>query len=176
MSSTNFDDLGILARLLFESLEESLERRDELANELNADSNVHGSREGIVGGLTLVNVVVGVNWLFGAEFVSKDLVTTVGDDFVDVHIGLSSRTSLPDDEREVLVERTRKNLVANFGDRLGHLGLQTKVKVGQSSGLLHESHSVDHWDRHALTTVTTTNLKVLKRSFDVFGEKMRRQG
>lgn len=67
-------------------------------------ANVHSSRETVVGRLTHVDVVVGVNGLLASELAAEHLDGTVGNDFVDIHVGLSSRTSLPDDERKVVRE------------------------------------------------------------------------
>ena len=61
--------------------------------------NVHGRWEGIVGGLGHIDVVIGVQQLFSGNFVAP-----VGDDFVGVHVGLGAGASLPDHQREVLIQ------------------------------------------------------------------------
>ena len=57
---------------------------------------MHGCGESIIGGLTHIDVVIGVDGLFGAEFASEHLTGSVGDDFIDIHIGLGAGAALPD--------------------------------------------------------------------------------
>lgn len=45
--------------------------------------------------LAFVNMVVRMHRLFTPEFTSQDLNGSVADDFIDIHVGLSSRSSLP---------------------------------------------------------------------------------
>ena len=63
-------------------------------------SNVHGRWEGVIARLAHVDVVIWVNRLLRAKFTASHLNGTVGDDLVDVHVRLSSRTGLPDAEGE----------------------------------------------------------------------------
>lgn len=68
-------------------------------------------------------MVVGVNGLLGAHGATEDLNSTVGDDFVGVHVGLSAGTSLPDDQREVVQQLTLGNLSSGLLDSLANLGV-----------------------------------------------------
>lgn len=47
---------------------------------------MHYCWEGVVGGGGHIDVVVGVDRLFGSLFTAEDLDGAVGDDFVDVHV------------------------------------------------------------------------------------------
>lgn len=74
-----------------------------LASESHSTKGGEGKgNERVVGRLGHVDVVVGVNRLLGSKLSSQDLDGLVGDDLVDVHVGLGSRSSLEDNEREVV--------------------------------------------------------------------------
>jgi len=49
-------------------------------------------------------MVVGVDRLLATHLATEDLNCSVRDDFVGVHVGLGSGTSLPDNEGEVVDE------------------------------------------------------------------------
>jgi hypothetical protein len=79
------------------------------------------SNSRIVGALAHVDVVVRVNRGLASQLSSHDLDSSVGDDLVDVHVGLSSRSGLEDDQGEVVEEFTRDDLVRGLGDGIGDL-------------------------------------------------------
>lgn len=84
----------------------------------------------VVGGLGHVDVVVGMDRLLATKLTAQEFDGTVGDDFVDVHatnnqhcccdswyprlvpnlLGLSTGTSLPDNERKVLQQNAVDDL------------------------------------------------------------------
>jgi len=84
---------------------------------------VHDGGEGIVGGGASIDVVVGVDGLLAAHLAAEDLNGTVGNDLVGVHVGLGTRTSLPDDKGEVVVELAFGNLSGGLLDGLSNLGV-----------------------------------------------------
>ena len=80
---------------------------------------MHAGGEGVVGGLRLVDVIIREERLFAfADDLTCELVGTVGDDFVDVHVALRTRARLPDDERELIVELTGEDLIADSCDQV----------------------------------------------------------
>jgi hypothetical protein len=95
----------------------------------------------------------------GAEFSTKDLDSTVGNNFIGIHVALSARSSLPDDEREMVVEFALRYLIGSLNNSISNLGLESKANVSLSSCLLEETESTNNWERHALTL--TTYLEVL---------------
>jgi hypothetical protein len=125
MSSADLDDLlGLeVVNLLLESIPQTTESRQELTLNVEDGSDVHNGGESVVGRGTAVDVVVGVDGLLAAHGTAEDLNSTVGDNLVGVHIGLSSGTSLPDDEGEVVKKLSIGNLLGSLLDSLTDLGV-----------------------------------------------------
>ncbi len=72
---------------------------------LTRDGDVDCRREGVVGALPHVDVVVGVDRLvLGEAVAAEDLDRPVGDDFVGVHVARRPRSGLEDVDREFAVE------------------------------------------------------------------------
>lgn len=63
-----------------------------------------------------VDVIVRVHGLLASKLTPQHLNRTVCNDFVDVHVGLSARTGLPDDKGEVVRQLALHNLMANKTD------------------------------------------------------------
>ncbi len=65
----------------------------------NLDSgDMHDRRERVVGGLAVVDVVIGVDRLFAAHHAAGDLNSAVGDDLIGVHVALRAGAGLEHDE------------------------------------------------------------------------------
>ncbi len=77
---------------------------------------MHRRREGIVRRLRQVDVIVGVDWFLRPHLTARQLDGAVGDDFVDVHVGLRPAASLPDPQRELIVELAGNDFVDSFDD------------------------------------------------------------
>ena len=81
--------------------------------------DVHGRRKGVVRGLTFVYVIVGVDkLLFVRELAALEHMGAVCDDFIGIHIALSARACLPNDERKLVVQFTCQNLITNLSDEI----------------------------------------------------------
>ena len=92
---------------------------------------MHRRGEGVVRGLRHIDIVVRVQELF-----SRQLVAAVGDHLVDIHVRLRARTRLPHNEREMSVQLTGEDLVADAADqgaffRAHPLGQQLAVGDGR---------------------------------------------
>lgn len=59
-------------------------------------------------------MVVRVDWLLGSHLSTKDLNGSIRDDLVGVHVRLSSGTSLPYHEREVIDQLEVRNLLSRL--------------------------------------------------------------
>jgi hypothetical protein len=125
MGATNLDDVLEVVNLLLKSITEAGQSRQQSVLELNNSGDVHGSGEGVIGRSGHVDVVVGVDRLLGALYSSEDLNGTVGDDLVGVHVGLSTRTGLPYDQREVVQELALGDFSSGLLDSLTNLGIYT---------------------------------------------------
>src|SRR5437868_5460001 len=81
-------------------------------------SGVHHGGEGVVGRLTVVDVVVGVDRLPGADRAAGELDGAVGDDLVGVHVGLRATAGLEHHQRELPVELAVDHLLRRSDDQI----------------------------------------------------------
>ena len=124
MGAADLDDLVKFCRLGLERRQQVLERRQELAVHLLDRGDVHRGREGVVGRLAAVDVVVRVHRRLGAERRAEQLVGPVGDHLVGVHVGLGAGAGLPHHQREMLVEPAVRDLLGRARDRVGEVRLE----------------------------------------------------
>jgi hypothetical protein len=123
VSATNLDDLLERLALGLDGVLEGNQGRQKRLLEVQNGGDVHDSGEGVVGGGAHVDVVVGVDGLLAAHGAAQNLNGAVGDDLVGVHVGLGAGAGLPDDQREVVNELERGNLLGGLLDRLAELGV-----------------------------------------------------
>lgn len=123
VGTANLDQVLELVNLDLQGVAQVLEGGEEGVLELQNGGNVHDGGEGVVGGGGHVDVVVGVDGLLGTHLATENLNGTVGDDLVGVHVGLSARAGLPDNQREVIQQLTLGNLSSSLLDGLADLGV-----------------------------------------------------
>lgn len=63
---------------------------------VNSHSDMHSRGISVIGALRLVDVVVGMDRRFGAQFAAQDLDGPISNNFVGVHVALGAGASLPD--------------------------------------------------------------------------------
>ena len=112
--------------------------------------HVHRGGEAVVGGLALVDVIVGVDRRFAAALAGEDLVGAPGDHLVDVHVGLGAAAGLPDHQRELIVQSAMRDFLGGFLDGIGKLRVQTVLAVDPRGGLLDQRHGMHDRHRHSL--------------------------
>jgi hypothetical protein len=101
--------------------------------------------------LAEIDVIIGMDGRLRAEALAEELVGTVGDHLVDVHVALRARARLPDDERELVVETPGDHLAGGGHDGFRQERLkQPELLVHQCRDLLDERQRADHFARHAL--------------------------
>ena len=131
------------------------------AHGLLGRGDVHRGREGVVGGLAAVDVVVGMHRRLAAALAAEQLVGAAGDHLVGVHVGLGARAGLPDHERELVVELAVDHLLRGLADRLGELGIElAEPHVDPGRRELDDAERADQRRRHALAA----DLEVLQRA------------
>lgn len=125
MRPANLDDLlGLeLINLLLQRIPQALHARYELILNFQDSGDVHDGREGIIGGGGAVDMVVGMDRLFGAHGAAQDLDGAVRDDFVGVHVGLGARAGLPNNEGEVVEQLQVSDLLGGLLDGSTDLGV-----------------------------------------------------
>jgi hypothetical protein len=120
-------------------------------HELLDRRDVHRRREGVVGGLRHVDVVVRVERLLRAEHAALELDGPVGDDLVGVHVGLGPAAGLEDAERELLVEGPVGYLGRGLGDPFGRARIElAEIRVDEGRGPLQDAEGPDDRAGHRL--------------------------
>ena len=133
--------------------------RDRIVNALDGGNqrvlhsfrrrDVHRRRKCVVGRLRHVDVVIGMDRLlrshhFSSIRAARDLNGAVGDDLVDVHVGLRAAAGLPDAQRELVVELAGDDLVRGLHDELGLVGGKlAQILVHQRACLLENAKRAD---------------------------------
>ena len=113
--------------------------------------NVHGCREGVVGRLRHIHVVVGVYGIFRAEDSARDFNGAIGDDLVHVHVGLGAAASLPDTQRELFVQFALDDFVRRLDNQFCLVGWQLpQILVHQGCRFFENAEGADQLRRHGV--------------------------
>ena len=76
-------------------------------------------------------MVIGVHGLLGAHLPAQHFNGAVGNNFIGIHVRLRARTGLPDNKREVVIERAIGNFCRRFHNRFAGFGVQiVKLHIG----------------------------------------------
>ena len=113
MRAAGLDNVVVLGLKALERADQKLDGGQQLVLNGKHRGNMHGRREGVVGRLAHVDVVVRM-----AEPRARELIGAVCDDLVGVHVRLRAGAGLPDDERKMAVQLAGDNLVARGADGL----------------------------------------------------------
>ena len=144
MGAADFDDRLKDFGFGGEGVAQFLYRWNQQVVDLLRGGDVDGSREAVVGGLGVVDVVVRMHGFVGGKPGAGEFVGAVGEHFVHVHVGLRARAGLPDDERELSVQFAAQHVVSGADDEVGLLLLNAaEAGVGQRGGFFHQRHRVD---------------------------------
>ena len=113
--------------------------------------DVHRGREGVVGRLAAVDVVVRVHRRLAAERRAEQLVGPIRDHLVRVHVGLGAGAGLPHHQREMLVQPAVRDLLGSARDRVGEVRLQAAVlAIDQRRRELDDAERAHQRQRHGL--------------------------
>ncbi len=113
------------------------------------DGDMHRGREGIVGGLAHVAVVIRVHGLFRPHYAAQHFDRAIRDHLIRVHVGLRAGPGLPDDQREVIVKLAVDHFSCGGGNRVADLGAHVPlVDIDQGTGFLDDAKRAD--DRNGL--------------------------
>src|SRR5260370_41607299 len=111
MSTADFDDVGKFFSVGVERVAKIFYSGEEAARRFRGGGDVHGGGKRVVGGLRHVHIIIWMNRFLAAHFAASNFDGAVGDDFVDVHVGLRAAAGMPDAQREVLVELSGDDFV-----------------------------------------------------------------
>ncbi len=88
---------------------------------------------------------------FRAARPAQHFVGAIGDDLVQVHVGLRAGTGLPDHKREMRIELPVHHLLRRRCDGIGDAGVQKpQILVGEGRGALDHGERADQRLRHDL--------------------------
>ena len=90
-------------------------------------------------------MIVRVNGSLGAHDATRKFDGAIRDYFVGIHIGLSARTGLEDNQREMVVELALDDLIGGACNQVCDiLGQLSQLGVCQCRGLLQRSQCTHH--------------------------------
>src|SRR6266849_8127799 len=95
VGATDFDDVDELLGFGVERVADVFHSGEEAARRFRGGGDVHGRGKRVVGGLRHIDIVIGVNGLLAAHDAAGDFDGAVGNDFVNVHVGLRAAAGLP---------------------------------------------------------------------------------
>src|SRR6267378_8330442 len=123
--------------------------------------DVHRRGKNVVGGLSAVDLVVGMDEALLAALSAEELARAVGQHFVHVHVGLRTGTRLPNHKRKLAVMLPREHLVRRRDDGICLVGGQfAKLAIDHRAGALDPCQRMDELEGHAFAR----NAEVFQRS------------
>ena len=115
--------------------------------------NIDSGGKSIIGGLTHIDVVIGMNGILTAHFSSKSLDGPVGDHFIEIHIGLGSAAGLPHYQGEMVIQFSSNHLIRSIVDSYLKFFIQAaKGVVNGSGGFFKNAVGPDKFPGKALIT------------------------
>jgi len=149
MGAADFYDFRKFFGFGVERVAESFDGGEQAAGGFRGRGDVHGRGKRVVGGLRHIYIVIGMNWFFAAHFAAGHFDGAIGDDFVDVHVGLRAAAGLPDVEREVIVEFSGDDFIRGLRDE-GALfcGELAEILIDERGGFLEEAEGANQLRRH----------------------------
>ena len=104
-----------------------------------------------------------MNRLLRSQLAARQFDGAVGDDLVDVHVGLRAAAGLPDAQRELVVEFAGDDFVGGLHDQLGFVGGKlAEVLVHQRASLLQDAESADQLRRHGVAADVEVQQRALR--------------
>ena len=104
-----------------------------------------------------------MNWFFRAQLAACDFNSAIGNDLVDIHVGLRAAAGLPDAQRKLVVELAGDDLVGRLHDELGFLGWElAKVLIHQGACFLEDAKGADQLRRHGVAADVEVQKRALR--------------
>ncbi|MNC85110.1 hypothetical protein D3C83_06880 [compost metagenome] len=151
MGAADLHDLRECFRLPVKRVAQPPDRGLEVALERGHRRDVHRGGKGVVGGLPLVDIVVGMHPPPFPAAAAEQLGGAVRQHLVDVHVGLGAGPGLPHHQREMVVEPAGERLVRRPDDGIALLPVErTQRHVDGRGGFLDEHLRAHDLDRHGL--------------------------
>ena len=149
MSTADFHHIGKCLGFGSQGFLQSFNGGQGVLHYFLVSSNVHGGGIGVVGRLGFVYVVIGVDNTFLTQFAAVQHVGAVGNDFVQIHVGLGAGAGLPNHQRKLFIQLVRQNFVAGGGNQVALLSRQdTQVGIGKSGCFFQIGKGFNNFMRH----------------------------
>src|SRR5208282_2738076 len=151
MRAADFHDAGKLFALGVKRVAKFFYGGEKFLPRLRGGGDVHGSGKRVVRGLRHIYVVIRVDGLFAAHRAAGNFDGAIGDDFVDVHVGLRAAAGLPDAKREMRVELPGDDFVGGLRDERGFVGGElAEVQVDERGGFFEDAEGADQLGGHGV--------------------------
>lgn len=126
-------------------------------------SNMHSCRKSIIWTLTLINMIIWMNYS-RFNWPTQNLVTSISNYFIDIHISLSTWTSLPDNQRKIVLTKfTINNFLSYLFNSVSYFPIQSVFSINFCNWLFNNSKCFNYLPRHFLSS----NFKILKWSLSL---------
>ena len=144
LGASELEDVLELLALVVEGIRQLLDRVRQLPEHV-VESHSESRREGVVGGLAVVDVVIGVDDVVAALREPEMLQRQVRQDLVGVHVDRRAGTALEDVDRELVhAPSLFEHLVTGLEDGARHPAWQhPELPVRERSRLFHQDHAAD---------------------------------
>ena len=103
---------------------------------------MHDSGEAIIAGLTSVDMIIRMNQ-FILYFSSQNLCRSVCNNLIGVHVGLGSWTSLPYNQREMIIKFSSNHLICSFNDGIRNVFFEAVAKIDLGYTFFEDSKGAD---------------------------------
>ena len=161
MRAADLDDGFKVLRFLRQRSAQHGYRRQQFFSHCQHRRHMHGGGKNIVGRLTSVHVIVGVDPPAITPFTAQQFTGPVGQHLIDVHIGLRPRAGLPDHQRKLTGVLARNHLIRGSNDSPSFGGiLQTQCVIHTCRAALDLRQCADDLTRLLLAG----NSEVLQRA------------
>ena len=145
----DLDDIVPLRRLRCDGIAQRRHRGDQTLLGIDRGGNVHRRGKVVVRRLRHVDVIVRMHRRFAAKRRARELAASVRDHLVDVHVELGAAAGHPDVQREHVVMLAGQDFVADLGDQVEGLVVQTTAGVVRCCRApLQDRIGGDHLARH----------------------------
>src|SRR6266851_4123387 len=151
MRPADLNDASVFLGFGVEGIAKILHGGKQAARGFRGGSDVHGGRKGVIGGLRHVYIIIWVDRFLAAHDPAGDFDGAIGDDLVDVHVGLRAAAGLPDAQREVLVEFSGDDFISGLDNELGFFGGElAEILIDERGGLLEDAEGANELGRHGV--------------------------
>ncbi|MNE38472.1 hypothetical protein D3C80_1323720 [compost metagenome] len=138
VSSSDFHHMHIIFTFLSQRIAQFLNSRNRCFDQNFVSRNVHCSREGVIGRLRFVHIVIRMQYFFFiGQSATIQNMGSVSDYFIHIHVALSTASGLPNHQRKLVIQLSCQNFICCLSDQIRFLLRQNScIEIGQCSSFL----------------------------------------